>query len=242
MLNSLFSSFNLKKFTLKPFEPLSNFSNFSDFLNSTSILSFTDLNGQLMAARPDVTLSIIRRNLPGDWFYNESVFRPDQNHQSFQQVRQAGIELLGDEQSSRAADIALACLEFLAEGRNFILDVADAGLVSKLISSNSNSTEWLKALSSRNIDALPPELANLLKDPPDVNFDFIDNPHVNIDYSAVSNIKYYNGLVFKGYIEGCPDCVLSGGQYDGLLRAVNSPIEHGVGFAVYLDRLEVEDD
>ena len=59
---------------------------------------------------------------------------------------------------------------------------------------------------------------------------------IHTDYSTVTNIKYYSGIVFKGYIDGLPEAVLSGGQYS-LGGAC------GLGFAVYLDALEgVSDD
>lgn len=60
---------------------------------------------------------------------------------------------------------------------------------------------------------------------------------VRIDFSVVSDIHYYNGFVFKGYVEGIPDSVLSGGQYDMLMRRMGRS-SRAVGFAVYLDTIE----
>ena len=50
-------------------------------------------------------------------------------------------------------------------------------------------------------------------------------------------MKYYSGIVFKGYVEGIPQSILSGGQYDKLLRKMGKT-SHAVGFAVYVDLLE----
>ena len=58
-----------------------------------------------------------------------------------------------------------------------------------------------------------------------------------IDFSVVSDMKYYNGIVFKGYIRGVPESVLSGGQYDALIRQMGKH-SRAVGFAVYMDFLE----
>ena len=58
-----------------------------------------------------------------------------------------------------------------------------------------------------------------------------------LDFSAVSNMNYYNGILFKGYIEGIPDSVLAGGQYDKLMRKMGKR-SGAVGFAVYLSALE----
>ncbi|MBQ7638528.1 MAG: ATP phosphoribosyltransferase regulatory subunit [Clostridia bacterium] len=60
---------------------------------------------------------------------------------------------------------------------------------------------------------------------------------VNIDFSVPGNIKYYNGIVFKGYVKGLPNYVLSGGQYDRLLTRLKKNVK-AIGFAVYLDALE----
>ena len=61
--------------------------------------------------------------------------------------------------------------------------------------------------------------------------------HVMIDFSVVSDRGYYNGVIFKGFISGVPDSVLSGGRYDKLLRRMKRR-SRAVGFAVYLDELE----
>lgn len=61
---------------------------------------------------------------------------------------------------------------------------------------------------------------------------------VQIDFSVPANIKYYNGIVFKGYIKGLPDYVLSGGQYDQLMKRMKKNCR-ALGFAVYLDALRL---
>ncbi len=62
-----------------------------------------------------------------------------------------------------------------------------------------------------------------------------------IDFSVANSMKYYSGVAFKGFINGVPGGVLSGGQYDKLLSKM-SRTSGAVGFAVYLDMLERMDD
>lgn len=64
---------------------------------------------------------------------------------------------------------------------------------------------------------------------------FEDN--VKIDFSVGSDLKYYSGVVFKGYISGIPAGILSGGQYDKLLKKMGRKSK-AIGFAVYTDLLE----
>lgn len=58
-----------------------------------------------------------------------------------------------------------------------------------------------------------------------------------IDFSATGDLKYYNGIAFKGFLDGVPDSVLSGGQYDKLMKKMGRK-DRAIGFAVFLDRLD----
>ncbi len=60
---------------------------------------------------------------------------------------------------------------------------------------------------------------------------------ITVNFSLASETGYYSGTVFKGYINGIPVCVLSGGQYDRLMKKFGEGAG-AVGFAVYLDSLE----
>ncbi|MBR7161845.1 MAG: ATP phosphoribosyltransferase regulatory subunit, partial [Clostridia bacterium] len=57
---------------------------------------------------------------------------------------------------------------------------------------------------------------------------------VNIDFSVVSDVSYYSGIFFRGFVEGIPEAILSGGRYDRLMRKMGRK-SGAVGFAVYLD-------
>jgi len=60
---------------------------------------------------------------------------------------------------------------------------------------------------------------------------------VRLDFSVGNNMRYYSGVVFRGYLEGIPASVLSGGQYDKLPRKMGRRAK-AIGFAIYLDLLE----
>lgn len=60
---------------------------------------------------------------------------------------------------------------------------------------------------------------------------------LRFDLSVVDDVNYYNGIVFKGFIDGVPSSVLSGGQYDKLMQKLGRK-SCAIGFAVYLDTLE----
>ncbi len=85
-----------------------------------------------------------------------------------------------------------------------------------------------------------PPLSQELQELLDVITVFRDSPyrdHIVIDFSLVSDMNYYNGVIFRGFIHGIPDSVLSGGQYDKLMRKLGRKSK-AAGFAVYLDQLQ----
>ena len=61
--------------------------------------------------------------------------------------------------------------------------------------------------------------------------------NIAIDFSISKNDSYYSGIIFKGFINGLSSHILSGGQYDKLMKRMNRN-SGAIGFAVYLDSLE----
>ena len=61
--------------------------------------------------------------------------------------------------------------------------------------------------------------------------------NLRVDFSILNDTNYYNGIIFKGFIDGIPQSVLSGGRYDSLLEKLGKK-QGAVGFAVYLDSLD----
>jgi len=59
---------------------------------------------------------------------------------------------------------------------------------------------------------------------------------IHIDFSVVNDMGYYNGIVFRGFVKNIPEGILSGGQYDKLMKKMNKK-SNAVGFAVYPDSL-----
>jgi len=58
--------------------------------------------------------------------------------------------------------------------------------------------------------------------------------YIRFDLGLVHQIDYYTGVVFRGYVEGAGDAVLSGGRYDALVAAFGRPAQ-ATGFAIDVD-------
>ncbi|MCR5681458.1 MAG: ATP phosphoribosyltransferase regulatory subunit [Clostridiales bacterium] len=73
---------------------------------------------------------------------------------------------------------------------------------------------------------------------------FEDTPYadaIRIDTSVTGDMNYYNDIVFRGFLREVAEPVLSGGQYDMLMKRMHRS-DRAIGFAVYLDRLERLDE
>ena len=111
-------------------------------------------------------------------------------------------------------------------------DPAKTGLLKKLLTLHDTPAALLPQLES-----LLPEsdektyFLSLLRDLEAVS------DHIRVDFSVVGDVNYYNGIVFKGFVSGIPQAVLSGGRYDRLMQRLGRQ-SRAIGFAVYTDLLE----
>ncbi len=114
------------------------------------------------------------------------------------------------------------------EGKKLILSLMRIGGTSKA------AIPALLALSSdKEYLACVNELKEVLSVAGDEN--------LRVDFSVMNDMRYYNGVVFQGFVKGVARPVLSGGQYDLLLKKMKRSSK-AVGFAVYLDEIEEEAD
>lgn len=60
---------------------------------------------------------------------------------------------------------------------------------------------------------------------------------VQLDFSIAGDMHYYNGILLRGYIDGIPFGVLTGGQYDELMEKMGKS-SGAIGFAIDLELLE----
>lgn len=117
----------------------------------------------------------------------------------------------------------------------------DSSVMELICSLHGDGDKVISALSQA---PLSPESRNHVETLCRINEFLKENDldsNVNFDFSIDCNMKYYSAVVFKGYIKGIADSVLSGGQYGKLLGRMGKKSD-AIGFAVYLDRLERMDD
>lgn len=123
--------------------------------------------------------------------------------------------------TDKGAEQALLALSDLPQDNDIALKI-----LKKLIEGFAENGTEDKSHAVEALERLQHRLATLEK----------AGYRAELDFSIPSDQRYYNGIVFKGFLEGAPESVLSGGQYDGLMRSMGMK-SNAVGFAVYLDRL-----
>lgn len=144
-LRALYESFGYKQYKIKKFEEYDLYANNKDFLVSNKVITFTDTDGKLLALKPDVTLSIVKNTIANGTteklYYNENVYRVEKRTDSFKEIMQAGLEVIGEVDEYQIYEtLLLACKSLQTVSNDFILNISDLGIVSG-ITGASNLTE-----------------------------------------------------------------------------------------------------
>ena len=112
----------------------------------------------------------------------------------------------------------------------------NAELLAGIISLHGTPSEVLPKLGAY---ALTDEVSFAIKELAEVTAELSMHglsDKVRIDFSVINNTNYYNGIAFRGFVDGVPTAALLGGQYDKMMKRMKRR-SRAVGFAVYLDEL-----
>ncbi len=137
-LQSLYQQYGFGKFRMSRFEEYRLYLENQSFLPSEQVITFTDLDGRLLALKPDVTLSIVKNAQPGEGvqrlYYTENVYRAARESGAYREISQMGLELLGRVDDYAKAQVVLLALRSLkATGRPYLLDLSHMGFVVGLL-------------------------------------------------------------------------------------------------------------
>ncbi len=288
-LRALYQKYGYTQYKMSKFEEYDLYVQNKDFLVGDGVITFNDTDGKLLALKPDVTLSIIKKSkdepqITQKVYYNENVYRISGNTHTFKEIMQTGLECIGNiDLYAMTETVLLAVKSLAAVSENYILDLSHLGVVSALVSALPATEEQKKAIITcigeknphgiKEIcaacgaeDFLAEKLITLTYAygaPRDVykqlraldagkeaenaiaELETITNAlesiglcdRVRIDFSVVNDMNYYSGVVFRGFVDGIPEGILSGGRYDKLMQKMGRK-SGAIGFAVYLDMLD----
>ena len=163
-LRALYEAAGCRKYHMGRFEEYSLYQANRSFLSSEQVITFNDLDGRLLALKPDVTLSIAKSAQPAKgetlkYYYSENVYRPSAESHTFKEIAQMGLEYIGavdEAETCQVLQLAARSLETLGEG--YVLEIGHMGYLWALMESLevpvSARAGLLEKLRSKNIHEL----------------------------------------------------------------------------------------
>ena len=109
------------------------------FLLGENVPTFTDLDGRLMALKPDVTLSIAKntkadKNTCEKVYYLESVYRESKESHTYKEISQMGLECMGGVDDCVIAEVLALALKSLADFEtDYVLKISNMDFVVGLM-------------------------------------------------------------------------------------------------------------
>ncbi|MBQ8830460.1 MAG: ATP phosphoribosyltransferase regulatory subunit [Oscillospiraceae bacterium] len=157
-LCTLFESFGYNRYRMAKFEPYDMYMENKNFLKSSSVITFPDSSGRLMALKPDVTMSVVKNTSAEEFskkvYYAENVFRMERDTHEYREVKQIGLEFIGDDGFYPEAEtilLAAKSLEILSS--DFVLCVSHMdilhGLLEKCGADGKTAEAVIDAVSRR---------------------------------------------------------------------------------------------
>ena len=168
-LRKLFEHHGYKKVRVHKFEEYSLYIDNKNFLKTENIITFMDLDGKLLALRPDVTLSIVK-NLDAQktdsfekLYYLEKVYRLSRQNREYKEIGQMGLECIGKiDEYATIEVIRLAVKSLGAISENYLLDISHMGFLSGLLEGiaidEQSKYELAKCIRAKNIYELKTRL------------------------------------------------------------------------------------
>ena len=179
-LRTLYEAYGYKKFSMMKFEEYDFYSQNMDFLQNNRLLTFTGASGKLMALRPDVTMSIVKKTRASaknceKLYYIENVYRADSGAAEFRESSQIGIEHIGQVTPYTTLELTALAIKSLdiIQDEN-ILDISHMGYLNGLLNeyglSGDEKKRLRRCIESKNAhelrsiagDGLPDELTGRL--------------------------------------------------------------------------------
>ena len=159
-LRSLYETYGYRKYRMGRFEEYSLYAANKSFLLSENVLTFTDLDGRLMAMKPDITLGIAKNTKVGRTscekvYYIENVYRESKESHTYQEISQMGLECMGAVDSFTIAEVLSLAIQTLASFQiEYVLKISNmdfvVGLMDGISAGPEVKEEILALIRSKN--------------------------------------------------------------------------------------------
>ena len=253
------------------FEDFDRYTYLNKRLTRESMVKVIGGGSEVFILRPDITTSIIKSLIPR-WqkdlklklFYNSTVYR-NQESESVKEIKQMGVEYLGEDSLKADKEVILLALKILNELNDmFILEMSSSKYINGLfnkIDAEENVKKQLKNLIYRKnryeLMSFIEDL-NLSKDIYDILANIMDfqgsieaveykikqyymnqemeealceikslneviesegyKDKIQVDMSMITELDYYDSLIFKRYLPNSYKAIINGGRYDSFTK------------------------
>lgn len=224
-LSGLYESYGYGRYRMAKFEPYDFYMENKNFLKSEAVITFPDSTGKLMALKPDVTMSVVKNTGDNEFskkvYYVENVFRMEKDTNEYREVRQIGLEFIGDEGFYPEAEtvlLAAKSMELLSD--DFVMCISHMDILrSVLDKSGIDGKQREKAMEAVS-RKMPHRLAELKLD--DNTENVLKNMIALPENAAEAIIKLKNIGICSEYT-------------DELEQIYNILLENGFGSRVRID-------
>ncbi len=166
-LRQLYKSYGYLPFKMSKFEEYDLYVRNKDFLVGNGVITFMDTNGDLLALKPDVTLSIIKNTADAHGsvrkvYYDENVYRISGDTNRFKEIMQTGIECIGDVDIYAIYEVLYLAAKSLSEiSESFVLDISHMGILKAMLDEATDDGALRAALTELIAQKNAHELAAL---------------------------------------------------------------------------------
>lgn len=150
-LRSLYQKYGYLPYKMSKFEEYDLYARNKEFLDGARIVTFNDMDGKLLALKPDITLSIVKNDLDGGAkrkvYYSETVYRAQKKSGGFKELHQTGLECIGEiDLYDEYETLYLAAASLKEVSENFVLDISHRGILSAALKEVNADKQFSKQI------------------------------------------------------------------------------------------------
>ncbi|MBQ7786292.1 MAG: ATP phosphoribosyltransferase regulatory subunit [Clostridia bacterium] len=162
-LRELYQQYGYLPYKVSKFEEYDLYMQNKSFLESEHVLAFSDMDGKLMALKPDITLSIIKNSRdeaePLKVSYAETVYRVPRGAYGFKEIMQTGLEFIGEVDAYAMGEVLMLAARSLETiSADWALDIADLSIISGVLESEglsgAQTAQLLSLIGEKNLHGL----------------------------------------------------------------------------------------
>lgn len=176
-LGKLYEKYGYVKLKMSKFEKYNSYINNKCFLNSSGIITFTDINGDLLALKPDNTFSIakslrVKLDEVKKIYYYDDVYRVCRKTKLYENIMQYGVECIGNVDLYNLCEVVgLAADSLKSISNNSVLNISHLGVILSLLKNfdieATQQLELFKFIEDKNINGIK-TVCDIMEIPDDI--------------------------------------------------------------------------